>query len=92
MYRNVNWKDHLSRKCYSMFDNWETFIHDAGEELDITALSNVISDHLSKLEERFKFYFPVEEDPRKKNGFVRNPFISIKGDLPVVIENVGARS
>ena len=67
-----------------MFGNLGTFIHDAGEELDDTSLS---SEHLSKLEERFEFYFPIEEDPRKENGCVQNPFISIKGDLPVVIDN-----
>ncbi|CAM4588704.1 unnamed protein product [Lepidochelys olivacea] len=39
------------------------------------------------LAERFEFYFPAEEDPRKGTGWVRNPFIPLKDDLTVIMED-----
>ncbi|CAM4553047.1 unnamed protein product [Lepidochelys olivacea] len=81
------WKSRVSRDCDDMFHNLATIIADAGEDLDVTPLQNVISEHLTNLAERFEFYFPVEEDPRKGTGWIRNPFIPLKDDLTVTMED-----
>ena len=49
--------------------------------VNITSLRNVIREHLTNLADRFQFYFPAEEDPRKGNGWIRNPFIPLQDDL-----------
>ncbi|XP_076047468.1 SCAN domain-containing protein 3-like [Oratosquilla oratoria] len=71
-------KSRVARDCYDMFRQLSTIIGDAGEDLDITSLRNVISEHLTNLADRFQFYFPPEEDPRKGNGWTRNPFIPLQ--------------
>jgi hypothetical protein len=48
-----------------MFHKLAAIIADAGADINVTSIRNVISDHLTNLAERFEFYFPAEEDPRK---------------------------
>jgi hypothetical protein len=80
-------KSRVLRSSYDMFHNLSAFIDDTGEELNIASLGNIISEHLSNLTERFESYFPKEEDSRKENVWVRNPFVPITVDLPVIIRN-----
>ncbi|CAM5143357.1 unnamed protein product [Eretmochelys imbricata] len=70
-----------------MFHNLATIIADAGEDLDVTSLRNVISEQLTNLAEHFEFYFPAEEEPRKGTGWIQNPFIPLKDDLTVTMED-----
>ncbi|CAM4433648.1 unnamed protein product [Lepidochelys kempii] len=72
------WKSQVSRDCYDMFHNSATIIADAGEDLNVTSLQNVISEHLKNLAERFEFYFPAEDYSRKGTGWIKNPFNSIE--------------
>jgi hypothetical protein len=83
----VAWKSRVSRDCYDMFHKLATTIADAGADFNVTSIRNVISDHLTNMAERFEFYFPAEEDPRKGNGWIRNPFIPLKDDLTVTMED-----
>ncbi|CAM2099777.1 unnamed protein product [Caretta caretta] len=39
------WKSRVSRDRYDMFHNLATIIADAGEDLDVTSLRNIISEH-----------------------------------------------
>ncbi|CAM5148292.1 unnamed protein product [Eretmochelys imbricata] len=80
------WKSRMSRDCYDMFHNLATIIVNAGEDLDVTALRNIISEHLTNLAECFEFYFPAE-DPWKGTGWIQNPFILLKDDLTVTMED-----
>ncbi|CAM2113143.1 unnamed protein product [Caretta caretta] len=80
------WKSRVSRDHYDMFHNLATIIADAGD-LDVTSLRSVISEHLMNLAEHFEFYFPAEEDPWKGTGWIRNPFIPLKDDLTVTMED-----
>ncbi|CAM5130319.1 unnamed protein product [Natator depressus] len=70
-----------------MFHNLATIIANAGEDLDVTSLRKVISEHLTNLAERFEFNFPAEEDPQKGTGWIQNPFIPLKDDLIVTTED-----
>jgi hypothetical protein len=70
-----------------MFHKLATIIADAGEDFNVTSIRNVINDHLTNLAEIFEFYFPAEEDPRKGTGWIRNPFIPLKDDLTVTMED-----
>ena len=81
------WKNRVSRNCFDMFHNLAATITDAGDGLDIASLQNVISQHLTNLTERFEFYFPAEEDPRRGTGWIRNPFTTLKDDLTVTLED-----
>jgi hypothetical protein len=71
-------KSRVLRSSYDMFHNLSAFIDDTGEELNIASLGNIISEHLSNLTERFESYFPKEEDSRKENVWVRNPFVPLQ--------------
>ena len=66
-----------------------TIITDAGEDLDIVSLRDVIKEHLIDLADRFQHYFPTEEDPRKGTGWIRNPFMPLRDDfvLSVTMED-----
>ena len=66
-----------------MFYNLAATIDSADEELDVPSLQKVIIEHLTKLFDSFEFYFPTEDDPRKGNGWIRNPFIASNVDLSV---------
>ncbi|CAM2097248.1 unnamed protein product [Caretta caretta] len=81
------WKSRVSRDCYDMFHKLAPIIADAGEDINVTSLRKVTSEHLTNLAERFEFYFPAEEDPQKGTGWIRNPFIPLKDDLPVTMED-----
>jgi hypothetical protein len=81
------WKSRVSRDCYDMFHKLASIIADAGADFNMTSIRNVISDHLTNLAERFEFYFPAEEDPRKGTGWIRNPFIPLKDELNVTMED-----
>ena len=76
----------VSRDCYDKFHQLVTTIGDAGEDLDITSLPNVISEHLTNLPDWFQFYFPAE-DPQKGNGWTRNPLIPLQDNLNVSMED-----
>jgi hypothetical protein len=76
----------VSRDCYGIFHKLATIIADSGTDVNVTSIRNVISDHLTNLAERFEFYFPAEEDPRKGTGWIRNPFIPLKDDSTVTLE------
>ncbi|CAM2101786.1 unnamed protein product [Caretta caretta] len=80
-------KSRMSRDCYDMFHKLATIIANAGEDLNVSSLQNVISEHLTNLAERFEFYFPTEEDPWKGTGWIQNPFIPLKDDLTVTMED-----
>jgi hypothetical protein len=54
------WKSRVSRDCYDMLHNLATIIADAGADVNVTSIRNVIGDHLTNLAERFEFYFPAE--------------------------------
>jgi len=81
------WKSRVSRDCYDMFHQLAAVIADAGEDLNVTSLRNVIREHLTNLAERFQHYFPEEEDPRKGNEWIRNPFMPLRDDLGVTMED-----
>lgn len=81
------WKSRVTRDSYDMFYLLAAVIADAGEELNITSLRNIISEHLNNLTERFDQYFPEDEDPRKGNGWIRNPFMPLTDDLNVAMED-----
>lgn len=81
------WKSRIPKDCYDMFPNLATFIADAGDELNVTSIKNVIHEHLANLTERFEFYFPTEEDPRKENGWVRNPYCNTPNPGPPTCVN-----
>ena len=70
-----------------MFPNLATTIDGADEEQDVPSLQKAIIKHLTKLIDRFEFYFPTEDDPRKGTGWKRNPFIVSKVDLSVILED-----
>ena len=42
---------------------------------------------MTNLEERFQHYFPEEEDPQKGNEWIRNPFMPLRDDLGVTMED-----
>ena len=69
-----------------MFPNLaETIASDSG--LYATSLRNVTGEHLKTLVQRFEFYFPKEQDPRKGNGWICNPFLPLKDNLSVNLED-----
>lgn len=82
------WKARVLRdSCYDMFPNLISAIDDKREEIDADSLKNLIVEHLSSLTERFELYFPKEQDPRKGTGWIRNPFMPLKDDLDVSLED-----
>jgi hypothetical protein len=81
------WKSRVSRDYYDMLHKLATIIADAGADVNVASIRNVISDHLTNLAERFEFYFPADEGPRKGTGWTRNPFIPMKDDLNVTMED-----
>uniref|UniRef100_A0A0L8I7Q5 DUF4371 domain-containing protein n=1 Tax=Octopus bimaculoides TaxID=37653 RepID=A0A0L8I7Q5_OCTBM len=81
------WTSRVSRDCYDMFHQLATITAEAGEDLNITSLRNVIREHLMNLADRFQIYFPAEEDPRRGNGWIRNPFIPLQDDFSVIMED-----
>lgn len=62
------WKTRVSKNCFDMFHNLSTTIADAAEELNVSSVQNVVSEHLTNLAHHFEIYFPVEEDTRKGTG------------------------
>lgn len=62
------WKTRVSKNCFDMFYNLSTTIADAAEELNVSSVQNVVSEHLTNLAHRFEIHFPVEEDTRKGTG------------------------
>ncbi len=81
------WKSRVSRDCYDMFHQLAAVVADADEDLNVSALRNDIGEHLTNLAERFQHYFPEEEDPRKGNAWIRNPFMPLRDDLSVKMED-----
>ena len=79
------WKSRVSRDCYDMFHLLATVIDDAGEDLNIVSLRNVIKEHLINLADRFQHYFPAEEDPRIGTGWIRNPIMPLRDDFVVSV-------
>ena len=64
-----------------------TTIDSADEQLEVPSLQKVIIEHLTYLFDSFDFFFPTEDDPRKGNGWISNPFIASKVDLSVTLED-----
>ena len=60
-----------------------------GQEFDVTNVKHIIDEHLSALMDKFDSYFPKETDPRKENGWIRDPFSTLSEDnkLPVHLED-----
>ena len=77
------WKSRVSRDCYDMFHLLATVNDDAGENINIVSLRNVIKEHLIILADRFQLYFPAEEDQRIGTGWIRNPFMPLRDDFVV---------
>ncbi|KAI6658866.1 SCAN domain-containing protein 3-like [Oopsacas minuta] len=69
-----------------MFPNLSEIIN-CESGLDATSLANIITEHLKSLAERFEFYFPKEQDPREGNGWICNPFLQLKDELNVHLED-----
>ena len=81
------WESRVSADCFDMFHNLAATIESAEEELDVPSLLKDIIEYLTKLMYSFEFYFPTEDDPRKGNGWIINPFIALKVDLSVTLED-----
>ncbi len=81
------WKSRVWRDCYDMFHQLAAVVTDSDEDLNVSALRNDIGEHLTNLAERFQHYFPEEEDPRKGNAWIRNPFMPLRDDLSVKMED-----
>ena len=68
MDRNAS-QQHGRVECQQILSiSFTTTIDSADEELDVPSLQKVIIEQLTQFINRFKFYFPTEDDTRKVLG------------------------
>ena len=68
------WKFCVSRNCYDLFQHLTSVIENAGENLNAKTIQITTTKHLTNLIDRIQHYFPEQNDPRRGNEWVRNPF------------------
>ena len=72
-----------------MFQHLTSVIGDAGENLNVKTIQNIITEHLINLNDRIQHYFPKQNDQGRGNEWIRNPFagnvnieeLNVSGDL-----------
>ena len=67
----------MGMKRYDMFPLFSDAIESENIfEIKLNKLISAVTQHLTSLLNKFKDYFPVENDPRVGNELVRNPFVT----------------
>ena len=59
-----------------MLQHLTSIIENAGENLNVKTIQNTTTKHLTNLIDRIQHYFPKQNDPRRGNEWIRNPFTS----------------
>ena len=59
------WQFRVSRNCYDMFQHLASVIQDTGENLNVKAIQNTPTKHLTNLIDRVQHYFPEQNDSQR---------------------------
>lgn len=70
------WIKNMEMKRYDMFPSFSDAVESEDiSEIQLNILISAVLKHLTSLLNKFKEYFPVEDDPRVGKEWVRNPFV-----------------
>ena len=70
------WKFRVLRNRYDKFQHLTSVIENAGENLNVKTIKNTTTEHSTNLINHIQDYFPEQNDPRRGNEWIRNPFAS----------------
>ena len=68
-----------------MFQHLTSVIENAEENFNVKIIQNTTTKHLTNLIDRIQHYFSEQNDPRRRNEWIRNPFESSVEELNVSV-------
>jgi hypothetical protein len=69
----VFWKSDIGKRNFMQFPNLQVAASEAGDNFDISCMTDLLMDHLNVLEENFDHYFH-DEEVTKIASWIRNTF------------------
>lgn len=70
----LQWKQDVNNKIFDAFPSTKAFL--GANPAIVKYIRPIITDHLQRLINEFKEYFPAEKDPRESYLWVVNPFLN----------------